>query len=70
MIKDIYRKNQRVLILQRDNWEVLEHFGQIGRYVGQFIWIHILAIDSKGNIYTIELRTGKRMQKFTYQATH
>ena len=34
-----------------------------GRYAGQFHWIHNLAADSKGNIYTAEVDTGKRAQK-------
>lgn len=29
------------------------------------IWI---GVDSKGNIYTAEVRTGKRVQKFNYQS--
>ena len=31
---------------------------------GDFHWIHNLALDSKGNIYTTEVDTGKRAQKF------
>lgn len=27
-------------------------------------WIHNLAVDSKGNVYTTEVDTGKRAQKF------
>ena len=35
-----------------------------GRSAGQFHWIHNLAVDSKGNVYTTEVDTGKRAQKF------
>jgi hypothetical protein len=28
--------------------------------------VHNLAIDSKGNLYTTEVDTGKRAQKFRY----
>jgi hypothetical protein len=28
--------------------------------------VHNLAVDSKGNIYTTEVDTGKRAQKFRY----
>jgi sugar lactone lactonase YvrE len=31
---------------------------------GQFHWIDAIAMDSKGNIYTGEVDTGKRVQKF------
>lgn len=56
--------NQCVWKLNRENLEVIGHFGRIGRYAGQFIWIHNIAVDSKGNIYTSEVHTGKRIQKF------
>jgi DNA-binding beta-propeller fold protein YncE len=59
--------NQRVWILLRDNLKVIGHFGRMGRYAGEFIWIHNLVVDSKGNIYSAEVLTGKRVQKFIYQ---
>ena len=31
---------------------------------GQFHWVHNLAVDSKGNVFTTEVDTGKRAQKF------
>ena len=33
-------------------------------HAGQFHWIHAMAVDSKGNVYTAEVDTGKRVQKF------
>ena len=59
--------NQRVWILQRKDLQVVTYFGRIGRYAGQFIWLHNVAVDSKGDIFTTEVRTGKRVQKFVYQ---
>ena len=32
-----------------------------------FFGVHSIAIDSKGNIYTTETYTGKRLQKFVYK---
>jgi hypothetical protein len=29
--------------------------------------VHNIAVDSKGNIYTVETYEGKRLQKFTYK---
>jgi DNA-binding beta-propeller fold protein YncE len=58
--------NQCVWILHRENLQVMGHFGRIGRYAGQFMWIHNVAVDSKGNIYTAEVHTGKRIQKFNH----
>jgi hypothetical protein len=31
---------------------------------GEFKWVHNLAIDSKGNLYTSEVGTGRRGRKF------
>lgn len=56
--------NQKVWILQRDSLDILATFGEGGRSAGQFHWVHNLASDSKGNLYTAEVDTGKRAQKF------
>ena len=40
------------------------HLRPPGRNAGQFHWVHNLATDSEGNIYTAEVDTGKRAQKF------
>lgn len=55
--------NQQVDTLDRDTLEVLASFGTGGRNAGQFHWVHNLATDSQGNIYTAEVDTGKRAQK-------
>ncbi len=57
--------NQHVDTLDRATLEMLASFGQNGRNAGQFHWVHNLAIDSKGTMYTAEVDTGKRAQKFT-----
>ena len=31
---------------------------------GQFDWLHYIAFDSQGNMYTGEVQTGHRIQKF------
>ncbi len=31
---------------------------------GDFHWLHQVSLDSNGNIYTAEVDTGKRVQKF------
>lgn len=57
--------NEEIRILDRRSGEVLGRFGHQGRSAGQFHWVHQIAIDSKWNIYTGEVDTGKRIQKFT-----
>jgi sugar lactone lactonase YvrE len=56
--------NMKVWILDRLSLAVVGSFGHGGRNAGQFGWIHNLAMDSKGNLYTSEVRPGKRIQKF------
>jgi DNA-binding beta-propeller fold protein YncE len=58
--------NNEVRTLVRETGEVVGAFGRNGRSAGEFHWIHNLAVDSKGNIYTTEVDTGKRAQIFRY----
>src|SRR3989442_12315192 len=44
--------------------EIVGQFGHNGRNAGQFHWIHVLDIDAHGTIYTGEVDTGKRVQRF------
>ena len=57
-------ENNHVWMLARESGRILGTFGRNGRGPGQFHWIHNLAVDGKGNIYTTEVDTGKRAQKF------
>jgi hypothetical protein len=57
-------ENNEVRILKRADGLVLGAFGRSGRQAGQFHWVHNLAIDSKGDIFTTEVDNGKRVQKF------
>jgi len=56
--------NEQVTVALRDTGEVLDKFGQAGRMAGQFKWVHNVALDSKGNLYTTEVGTGRRVQRF------
>ena len=59
--------NNEVRTLSRDTGEILGRFGRSGRMAGDFHWVHNLAVDSKGNLFTTEVDTGKRAQKFLLQ---
>jgi sugar lactone lactonase YvrE len=56
--------NNEIHILLRATGERLAAFGRQGRQAGQFHWVHAIGIDSQGNVYTGEVDTGKRVQKF------
>lgn len=53
-----------VWTLRRSDGAVLGMTGHNGRNAGQFHAIHQLVSDSAGNLYTGEVETGKRLQKF------
>ena len=56
--------NMQVLIFDRRSGEKLGSFGRPGHMAGNFKWVHNLAIDSSGTIYTAEVGDGRRVQKF------
>lgn len=56
--------NSEIHVVRRTDGAVLSHIGHGGRQAGQFHWLHVLSIDSRGNLYTGEVDTGKRVQKF------
>ena len=56
--------NNVIWILDRASLTVVDHFGRMGKYAGEFYRLHNLAIDSGGNLYTTEVNVGQRIQKF------
>jgi DNA-binding beta-propeller fold protein YncE len=59
--------NNEVRTLSRETGAVIGAFGRNGRQAGQFHWVHNIAVDSKGNVFTTEVDTGKRAQKFLFR---
>lgn len=60
-------ENELIHILKRDTLEELTAFGDGGRQPGQFYGVHVIATDSKGNLYTAETYEGHRVQKFVFK---
>jgi DNA-binding beta-propeller fold protein YncE len=56
--------NGEVRVVDRASKETLGRFGRPGRQVGQFTALHNIAADRQGNIFTSEVNTGQRVQKF------
>ena len=56
--------NMTIYILNRSKLQELGRFGRSGTQIGQFHWLHQVSVDTKGNIYTAEVDTSKRVQKF------
>ena len=57
--------NQLIYVLHRETLQVVSTFGGAGHQVGQFYGAHVLAVNSKGDLFIGETYEGKRMQKFT-----
>jgi hypothetical protein len=56
--------NSVARVLRRQDGAVLSTFGRMGRYAGQFMVPHNVAVDSQGNLYISEVDTGQRVQRF------
>ncbi len=56
--------NSEARVIRRRDGEVLSTFGRMGRYAGQFMVPHNVAVDSEGSLYISEVDTGQRVQRF------
>ncbi len=56
--------NMTIYVLNRSNLQELGRLGRSGRMPGDFHWLHQVSLDSQGNLYTGEVDTGKRIQRF------
>ena len=56
--------NNEMRIADRQSAETVARIGRPGRNAGQFHVVHDIAIDEAGNVYTTEVNTGQRIQKF------
>ena len=56
--------NNRIWILNRDDGTIVAEMGTMGENGGQFYGLHMIAVDSQGNIYTGEVFAGERVQRF------
>jgi DNA-binding beta-propeller fold protein YncE len=56
--------NNELRIVDRKTAATLARVGRPGRMAGQFHVVHNIAIDRAGNLFTTEVNTGQRVQKF------
>ena len=57
----------KIVVVDRKSMGILYQFGSKGTAPGQFQGVHMIAIDSKGNLYTAEAEPGNRYQKFLFK---
>src|SRR4029453_4771895 len=51
--------NGKTHVFDPQSLNQVSQFGRIGRYAGEFIFLHNVAVDSKGNVYTTEVGNGR-----------
>jgi hypothetical protein len=56
--------NNHIWFLNREDGKVVGSMGSMGENGGQFFGLHMIAVDSKGIIYTGEVFAGERVQRF------
>jgi hypothetical protein len=56
--------NGHIWFLNREDGAVAGTLGSMGQNGGQFFGLHMIAVDSRGNIYTGEVWNGERVQRF------
>jgi hypothetical protein len=56
--------NNHIWFLNREDGRILGQMGSMGENGGQWFGLHMIAVDSKGNIYTGEVLNGERVQRF------
>jgi hypothetical protein len=59
--------NSRIVVMDRKKLEVLYQFGQRGTEPGNFRGVHLISVDSKGNLYAAEVAPGARVQRFIFK---
>jgi DNA-binding beta-propeller fold protein YncE len=57
----------KIVIIDRKTLEPLYQFGSRSAKPGDFQGVHMISIDSKGNLYTAEAEPGNRFQKFAFK---
>jgi hypothetical protein len=56
--------NNHIWFLNREDGKLVSQMGTMGENGGQFFGLHMIAVDSKGDIYTGEVFAGERVQRF------
>jgi hypothetical protein len=56
--------NNRIWFLNRADGRIVGEMGRMGENGGQFFGLHMIAVDSAGNVYTGEVFQGERVQRF------
>ena len=56
--------NNKIWFLNRPDGKIIGQMGQMGENGGLWFGLHMIAVDSQGNVYTGEVFAGERVQRF------
>ena len=56
--------NNHIWFLNREDGRIVGQIGNMGENGGQWFGLHMIAVDTQGNIYTGEVFNGERVQRF------
>jgi DNA-binding beta-propeller fold protein YncE len=56
--------NNKLWFLNRQDGKIIGQMGQMGENGGLWFGLHMIGVDSKGNVYTGEVFAGERVQRF------
>ncbi len=56
--------NNHIYFINREDGKIVGQMGTMGENGGQFFGLHMIAVDSKGILYTGEVFQGERVQRF------
>ena len=56
--------NNKIWFLNREDGKIVGQMGSMGENGGQWFGLHMIAVDSQGNVYTGEVFNGERVQRF------
>ena len=56
--------NNEMRVIRRSDGKILSTWGRQGRQAGEFHWVHNVAVDRHGNVYTSEVDNAERIQRW------
>jgi hypothetical protein len=57
-------RDEMIWTVDRQSGKTVSGFGRLGHMAGEFTYLHTMAMNSKGDVFTGETIGGRRVQKF------
>jgi outer membrane protein assembly factor BamB len=59
-------RDEMIWTVERENGKTVSGFGRLGHMAGEFTYLHTIAMNSHGDLFTGETIGGRRVQKFKW----